>query len=108
MLLLAVAGMIIAAMRWKRHPRVSLLTIIAMIIYVVDAFVLSFLIYYVPPMFYNTRSPTAVSWVYFFLYFFDDFVIAATIVLLVAAAFIGRRSLLHGISTQETQSYEYT
>ena len=90
MLLLAFAGIIIAAMRWRRHARVSLLTIIAMIIYIVDAFLLSVLIYYVPPMFY--ASPRAVPWVYFFIYFFDDFVTAVTIILLVTAAFIGRRS----------------
>jgi hypothetical protein len=92
MLLLALAGVIVAGIRWKRHPRASLMTISALVIYVIDAFVFSIVIYYVPYLIRNMElSSKTVDWLYFSIYFFDDFVTAAIIVLLVAAAFTQRR-----------------
>jgi len=92
MLLLAVVGSLFAIIRWKRHPRASLLTVLALVLYLIDAFIVSTIFFYIPAM---TRrfelSSSAIDWLFFCVYFIADFVPALTIILLVAAAFIGRR-----------------
>lgn len=94
MLLLAAGGIIFAVIRWKRHPRVSILTAIALVIFLVDAFVYSLVLYFLPdllrPMLVTTKM---ISWLYFFIHFFDDFVFAIVIILLVSAAFSQRNGI---------------
>ena len=91
MLLLALGGIIFAIVRWKLHPRVSLMTVIALVILLVEAFVFSILLYYIPellrPM---TLSSKAIDWLYFFVFFFEDFIPSLILVLLVGAAFSQR------------------
>ena len=93
MLLLALGGIIFAIVRWKLHPRASLMTLLALVIYLVEAFLLSVFLYYLPDMMHPMRlSSKAVDWLYFFVFFFEDFVPALIILLLVGAAFSQRLS----------------
>lgn len=91
MLLFAFGAIIFSVIRWKRHPRVSLLTIIAFVIYLIDAFVFSILLYFLPTLITPLKmSGSALDWLYFFIFFFADFVYVIVIVLLVSAAFSQR------------------
>jgi hypothetical protein len=97
MLLLAAGGIIFAVIRWKLHPRVSLLTVIALLIFLIDVFVYSIVLYYLPDLLRPTlTSAKMINWLYFFIYFFDDFVYALVIILLVTAAFSQRKSVPAG------------
>lgn len=94
MLLLALGGIVFALIRWKRHPRVSLMTVIALVIYVIEAFLFSVFLYYLPDLIQATHfTSKAIDWLYFFIFFFEDFVPAIVIILLAGAAFSQRNSL---------------
>jgi hypothetical protein len=92
MLLLALGGSIFAILRWKRHPRVSIMTVSALVIYMIDAVVFQIFLYYFPVMIRSVESPKTIDWLYFFVFFFQDFVFVIIIVLLVAAAFSQRNA----------------
>lgn len=94
MLLLALGAIVFSVIRWKRHPRVSLMTAIAFVIYIIDAFLVSILLYILPTMITAMRSsPKVIDWLYFFLFFFLDFVSVIIIILLVGAAFSQRNTI---------------
>ena len=91
MLLLAAGGIVFALLRWKRHPRVSLMTTVALGIFLIDAFVFSIVLYFLPDLFRPMLSTARMlNWFYFFMYFFDDFIFALIIILLTGAAFSKR------------------
>lgn len=93
MLLLALGGSIFALVRWKVHPRASLMTVIALVIYLIEAVLFTVFIYYLPELTQSLRlSGKATGWLYTVIFFFEDFVLAGVILLLVAAAFTGRRT----------------
>ena len=93
MLLFAIGAIIFSLVRWKRHPRVSLLTTIAFVIYLIDALLFSILLYVLPTLITPMRmSGKAIDWLYFFVFFFADFVYVIVIVLLVSAAFTQRKT----------------
>ena len=91
MLLLAVGGIIFALVRWKVHPRPSLITVIALVVFVINVFAYSLVLYFVPdllrPMF---RSAAMMGWVYFIINFADSVILAIVILLLTFAAFTQR------------------
>lgn len=91
MLLLCVGGILFAVIRWKRHPRVSLITVLALALYLVEAFVFTAFRYWIPSlvdkMGFSSRS---IGTIFTVISVLDDFAYAAIILLLVAAAFIGR------------------
>ena len=93
MVLLALGGIVFAIMRWKSHPRASLMTVVALGIYLVDMVVFTIILYWLPnlidPM---GLSPSSSRWFYSVVYFIEDIVFALTIILLVAAAFTERKS----------------
>lgn len=91
MLLLVLGGSIFALVRWKRHPRVSIMTLIALVIYVVEAVLFIVFLYWLPELSQTMRlSSKAMNWVYTVIFFCEDFVFAGIILLLVGAAFTGR------------------
>jgi len=93
MLLFAVGAIIFSLVRWKRHPRASLLTTIAFVIFLLDAFVFSIIIYFIPMLMTSMRmSGIMIDWLYFFVFFFGDFAYVIVIVLLVSAAFSQRQT----------------
>jgi hypothetical protein len=91
MLLLVLCGIIFALVRWKRHPRVSLMTLLALVIYFVEAVLFILFLYWLPDMMRAMRlSGMAWGWLYTVIFFFEDFVFALVIILLVSAALSGR------------------
>lgn len=93
MLLLALGGIVFAFMRWKLHPRASLMTVVALGIYLVDMVVYTLILYWLPSLVEPMRmSPSASRFFYSVVYFIEDIVFAVTILLLVAAAFTNRQS----------------
>ena len=93
MLLLALGGIVFAIMRWKLHPRASLMTVVALGIYLVDMVVYTMILYWLPSIVEPMRmSPSASRFFYSVVYFIEDIVFAVTIILLVAAAFANRKS----------------
>jgi hypothetical protein len=93
MLLLALGGIVFAFMRWKLHPRASLMTVVALGIYLVDMVVYTMILYWLPSLVEPMRmSASASRFFYSVVYFIEDIVFAVTILLLVAAAFANRKS----------------
>lgn len=93
MLLLALGGIVFAIMRWKLHPRASLMTVVALGIYLVDMVVYTLILYWLPSIVEPMRMSTSGSrFFYSVVYFLEDIVMAVTIILLVAAAFAGRNA----------------
>ena len=93
MLLLALGGSVFALLRWKVHPRASLMTVIALVIYLIEAVLFTVFIYYLPELTQSLRiSGKATGWLYTLIFFCEDFVLAGVLLLLVAAAFTGRRA----------------
>ena len=93
MLLLALGGIVFAIMRWRLHPRASLMTVVALSIYLVDMVVYTLILYWLPNLVEPMRmSSSASRFFYSVVYFIEDIVFAVTIILLVAAAFANRRS----------------
>ena len=92
MLLLALGGIVFAFMRWKLHPRASLMTVVALGIYLVDMVVYTLILYWLPSLVEPMRMSTSASrFFYSVVYFIEDIVTAVTILLLVAAAFTNRK-----------------
>lgn len=91
-MLVAIAGLIIALVRWRRHPRVSLMTSLALILYFVRLLLFTTFNYYLPNLFAGVFrvSEQGVSWAYTALFFFEDLAFAGILILLVAAAFSQR------------------
>ena len=88
MLLLSLGGIIFAIVRWKWHPRVSLMTVLALAIYAFEGILFAVFLYWLPNVIYKIiPSPAAVENSYFVLFFCEDFVFALVIILLVGAAF---------------------
>lgn len=92
MLLLCLGGIVFAIVRWKRHPRVSLMTVLGLGLYLVEGFVYTGIIYGLPKLAQGMNlSYVQMSPVNTVLSVLDDFAFAAVIILLVAAIFTGRR-----------------
>jgi hypothetical protein len=91
MLLLVLGGSALAIIRWQRHPRVSLLTLLALMIYFVEAMLFILFLYWLPELITSIGiSGIFTSWIYSIVFFFEDFVFALVIILLVGAAFTKR------------------
>ena len=61
MLLLALGGIVFAFMRWKLHPRASLMTVVALGIYLVDMVVYTLILYWLPSIVEPMRMSTSAS-----------------------------------------------
>lgn len=101
MLLLALAGILFAIIRWPRHPRASLMTVLALLAYLLDAILFNVFLYWLPEMTRSLElSVTARRWMDSVIFFLEDFVTAGILLLLVGAAFTGRKNTLN--STPES------
>lgn len=91
LLLLVLGGIGFAIARWKRHPRVSLMTVLAMGLYLLETFTFAILYYWLPNFFYSLKlTAQNISTLDSVLQVIDDFAYAVVLILLVAAAFTGR------------------
>jgi hypothetical protein len=89
--LLLLGGIGFAFMRWNRHPRVSLLTILGLFFYLLESIFFTFIVFMLP-----TVLPAGVRFVasdslYMVLFLLDDFAYAAVIIVLVSAVFTQRK-----------------
>ena len=92
MLLVSLGGIAVAIARWKRHPRVSLMTVLALALYWVEAFVFLCIRYWLPNLVEAWKfSGSAINVLLVVISLLDDFAFAVIIILLVAAAFTGRK-----------------
>ena len=98
MILLALAGIVFAIVRWRRHPRVSLMTILALVINLVNMLVFTLILYWLPEFSRALHlSPNGIDWTYTIFEILDDFVYAGILILLVAAAFSKRGTQRRGL-----------
>lgn len=93
MLLLALGGIAIAVIRWRSHPRASIMTAVALGVYLVDFVVYTAILNWLPVVEEAMGlSGSASRWFHSVIYFIEDIVVAVTIILLVAAAFADRKT----------------
>ncbi len=98
LLLVIIGGIGYALVRWKRHPRVSLMTTIALLLYLVESYAFSFIFHYLPSLFGSLHmTVSGMRILDTVLQLIDDFAFAAVLILLVAAAF-SQRSTSRNIS----------
>jgi hypothetical protein len=84
-------GIGFAVYRWKRHPRISLMAVLALGLFLFDTLAFAILYDRLPSFFF--RLDLTAQNINTFEYVFqllDDFVFAAVLIMLVAAAFTGR------------------
>jgi hypothetical protein len=92
MFLLLLGGIIFAMTRWNRHPKVSFLTILGLLFYLLETTFFTFTIYLLPALL-PTGGPLAVSERFYdILYITDDIAYSAILIVLVAAVFTQRAS----------------
>ena len=94
MLLLCVGGILFAIVRWKRHPRPSLMTVLSLLIYLVEGILFIAFLYWMPDLMFAMKlTPKVSAWLYTIIFFVEDFVFALVIILLVGAAYSGRKAI---------------
>ena len=89
--LLLLGGIGFALMRWNRHPRVSFLTILGLLFYLLESIFFTFIVFLVPTLLPAGASFVASDWIYTVLYVLDDFAYAAVIIVLISAVFTQRK-----------------
>lgn len=94
LLLVAWAAMLFALLRWRRHPRASLLTSIALWFYMFKLFLFTSLNYSIPSMRVSMQwSYSTANLLYSALHVLNDIGFAIVLVLLVMAAFSNRQTI---------------
>lgn len=90
MLLLALIGLVIALIRWKQHPKVSLLTAAGLFLFILQSLTFGTIFYFLPRLLEQGFSYGGLNNLYLFVEVIRDFVYSCVIILLVSAAFIQR------------------
>ena len=91
LLLVLLAGIVFAIVRWKRHPRISFLTIFGLVLYLLKIFLFAELFYSIPTMGESMHlSYAAANNLYTLLDVLSDVAFAGVIIILVIAAFAQR------------------
>lgn len=94
LLLVIMAGIILSITRWKRHPKASLITLIALGLYVIKVFFFTALNYSIGSLRESMHwSSATLNNLFTVLHVVNDMGFAVVIVLLVAAAFANRQAL---------------
>ncbi|MCM3900353.1 MAG: hypothetical protein ND866_01460 [Pyrinomonadaceae bacterium] len=100
-ILLALVGILLAIARWKRHSKVSLLTIFGLGLFLFQSLTFMFLYSLLPQLQDRGWTYASINHLYTFAQVCQDFLFAGVIILLVAAAFSQRHSQ---ISNDETKA----
>jgi hypothetical protein len=85
MLLLVLAGIIVAVVRWKRHPKVSLLTVSGLGLFIVRSLTFGSIFYLLPRLHDRGFSYGSINSLYLVVEVCGDIFYSAVIVLLVSA-----------------------
>jgi len=91
LILVLVGGLVFTLVRWKRHPRVSLLTLIGLLLYLLEIFVFA-IVYNLLPSVVQRINLSMSGSIYTVIQLVDDFVYAGILILLIGAALSQRRS----------------
>jgi hypothetical protein len=93
-LLVILAGIVFSLLRWKRHPKASLITVIALVFYFFKFFAFTALNYWLPILRESMQwSYATADNLYTVVQVVNDFCFAMVLVLLVAAVYVGRRPM---------------
>ena len=85
MLLLVLAGIVVAIVRWKRHPKVSLLTASGLVLFIVQSLTFGSIFYFLPWLHDRGYSYGSINNLYLVVEICRDIFYSAVIVLLVGA-----------------------
>ena len=88
--LLLLGGLVFALVRWNRHPRVSFLTILGLLFYLLESVLFTFIVFLLPTVLPAGARLVASDWIYTVLFILDDLSYAAVIIVLVSAVFSQR------------------
>jgi len=91
MLLFLLAGIVIAIVRRKRHPKVSWLTVAGLVLFIVQSMTFGTIFYFLPQLYDRGFSDAAVNNFYILVEICHDIVFSAVVVLLVSAVLSQRQ-----------------
>ncbi len=90
-LLVALGGIVFAIIRWRRHPRVSLLVTVGLVFYIIKLTVFAVLYYWLPTLGASMKmSYRAINSLYDVTTVVSDITFSIVLVILVVAAFYRR------------------
>ena len=89
--LLLFGGIGFALMRWNRHPRVSFLTVLGLLFYLVESIFFTFIVFLLPSVLSGGARFVARDSLYMVPFLLDDIAYAAVIIVLVSAVFAQRK-----------------
>lgn len=88
---LLLGGIVFALVRWNRHSRVSFLTILGLLFYLLESVLFTFIVFLLPTVLPAGARLVASEWIYTVLFILDDLAYAAVIIALVSAVFSQRQ-----------------
>lgn len=96
-ILLALVGILLAIARGKRHPMVSLLTVVGLGLFLFQSLTFMFVYHFLPRLLDSGWTYGSIDRLYTLAQVGQDFLFAGVIVLLVAAAFSQRHSQISDV-----------
>jgi hypothetical protein len=99
-MVVVIAGIVIAIVRWKRHPKVSALTIAGLVIFQFQSLAFTSLYYFLPQLATRGWTWAAIDNLSIVVDVCHDVFFAVAIVLLAAAVFSGRSFQAAGPRTE--------
>lgn len=99
-MLVVLAGIVFAIVRWKRHPRVSALTVAGLLIFQFQSLVFSSLYYFLPQLATHGWTWRSIDNLSIVVDLCHDVFFAVAIALLAAAVFSGRGPQAAGPRTE--------
>lgn len=92
LLLVVLGGVVFAMVRWRRHPRISFLTVLGLILYLLKVFIFAGLSYSIPQVRESLHWSYAIANnLYIALNVLSDLAFSGILILLVATAFAQRQ-----------------
>ena len=98
-ILLALVGIVLAVARWKRHSRVSLLTVLGLGLFLFQSLAFMFLYTFLPRLVDRGWAYASINHLYTLAQVCQDFLFAGVIILLVVAAFSQRHSQISNVES---------
>lgn len=97
-LLVLLACLVIAIVRWKRHPKVSLVAGLAFAFLILHGFGVSVIYIWLPRLLHGSMSSESSETLYSWLALFTNFTFALGLAALLVAIFIDRKRVTEGSS----------
>jgi len=103
-MLVVLAGIVFAIVRWKRHPKVSALTVVGLLIFQFQSLTFSSLYYFLPRLATHGWTWASIDNLSIVLALLHDVFFGVAIALLAAAAFSERSPQASGPHTERVTS----